>query len=61
MKDSSTIRKVIDIYEQKEELTDAQFSALYLYTLATSLSFDQIAQAEIDTLIEEEMDNENQN
>ena len=44
MKDSS----------QKEELTDAQFSALYLYTLATSLEVAQIAQNEIDTIEENE-------
>ena len=40
------------------EMTDEQFSALYLYTLATSLEVAQIAQQEIDT-ITEETDNEN--
>ena len=41
------------------EMTDTQFADLYLYVLATSLSFDQIAQAEIDNQTEQENENEN--
>ena len=60
MKNKSTVQKIITMYESKqEELTDTQFASLYLYTLATSLSFDQIAQNEIDNQIGD--DNENKN
>ena len=35
------------------EMTDQNFADLFLYCLATSLSFDQIAQNEIDNQTEE--------
>lgn len=40
-------------------MNEITFADLYLYCLATSLSFDQIAQNEIDNQTEQEIDNEN--